>query len=95
MEPTADDRWALVKTVIEMTATIGPEDASMEAAALIREAGIVARQHTGQPPEWFTSKTMAEWLLGSFLDIVDTESWFAMDPWLSVASQRLARAESQ
>jgi hypothetical protein len=94
MEATADDRWNLVKTVSEMTATVGPEDSSMAAADLIREAGIVARQHTGQPPEWFTSKTMAEWLLGSYLDIVDTDSFFAMDPWLSVASQRLARAEA-
>jgi hypothetical protein len=94
MEATAAERWELVKRVIEMTETPGSEysQSAGPVAGIIREAGIVARQHTGMAPDWFTSKTLAEWLLGSYLDIVDTESWFAMDPWLSVASERLARA---
>lgn len=104
MDETAEARWQLVSDVIAMTDTSEPEVPSgaaeieeppgaAEAGDLIRKAGIVARQHTGMPPEWFTSQTLAEWLLGSYLDIVDTASWFAMDPWLSVASERMARAK--
>ncbi|HEX3540796.1 MAG TPA: hypothetical protein VHT75_10185 [Acidimicrobiales bacterium] len=96
MEDTAAGRWELLREVIALTDAPGTEYAQTTgpAAELIRNAGIEVRQHTGKPPEWFTSKTLAEWLLGSYLDIVATESWFAMDPWLSVASERLAAAEA-
>jgi hypothetical protein len=95
MDDTAEARWGLVRQVIAMTDAPGTEYAQTTgpAAELIREAGIVVRQHTGKPPEWFTSQTLAEWLLGSYLDIVATESWFALDPWLSVAAERAAAAE--
>jgi hypothetical protein len=104
MDETAEARWQLVSEVIEMTDTTEPEvptgaaeieepPGAQEAAALIRKAGIVPRQHTGMPADWFTSETLAEWLLGSYLDIVDSASWFAMDPWLSVAHERLARSQ--
>ena len=103
MDDSAEARWQLVSQVIEMTDTSGADVATgaaefeeplgaAEAADLIRKAGIVTRMHTGMPADWFTAQTMAEWLLGSYLDIVDTASWFAMDPWLSVASERLSRS---
>lgn len=100
MEATAEDRWKLIERVIELTDTPlddapGSEHVPVkEAADLIREAGIVARLHTGLPAELFGSKTTAEWLLGSYLDIVDQDAAFAVDPWLQVASERLARANN-
>jgi hypothetical protein len=99
MEATAEDRWQLVERVIELTDTDLTDSPKLEhvpvaeAAELIREAGIVARQHTGLPAELFGSKTTAEWLLGSYLDIVNQDAVFAVDPWLQVASERLARAK--
>jgi hypothetical protein len=94
MEDDPEGRWELVRRVIELTDSAEPEQSSSAVAAdLIRKAGIVTRMHTGMPPEWFTLQTMAEWLLGSYLDIVDTQSWFAIDPWISVATERLDRAQ--
>ncbi len=95
MEDTADDRWKLVERVIEITNAAGPEYATLsEGADLIREAGIVPKQHEGKPAIWFTSETMAEWLLGAYLDIVDQDASFAIVPWIQVATERLARAEA-
>ncbi|WP_182006318.1 hypothetical protein [Priestia aryabhattai] len=47
---------------------------------LLESRGIVENMYVGQPKEFFsTDEEIAEWYLGQYINIINQESWFAMN----------------
>lgn len=72
-------RIDLLKEVIEAVDRSGPSSTG-EIALMIQENGIDENMHVGQTQEFFEDKEkVAEWYLGQFLNIINKQSWFAMN----------------
>jgi hypothetical protein len=60
--------WRVVNEIADAT-----EDAK-RIRAIIAEAGIQPNMHVGTDPEAFTPSIVAEWVLGQWADMIDSDS---------------------
>ena len=49
----------------------------------LKNVGIYANMHVGTPQEHFTPRMVLEWYAGSIIDIVEKQSWFAVNSWIN------------
>ena len=55
-----------------------------EVREVLKERGLEANCHQGKPSEFFTNEELTiEWYAGQLLDIVDNQSWFAMNSFIN------------
>jgi hypothetical protein len=54
-----------------------------EAIKSLIDAGITANMHVGVPQENFTQRMVLEWYAGSIINIVEKQSWFAVNSWIN------------
>ena len=71
------DLKSVVREVILKVADGGITDAK-EGAERLRPLVPAGQPHRGKEPDDFAPDTIVEWYAGEFLDIVDTQSWYAM-----------------
>jgi hypothetical protein len=79
------DLAALIRGVVRTTEQ-GGLSVARRMATRLRQAGIVAGAHVGDPAfatGAASSRMVAEWYAGQFLYIVEGEQWFAMNSLLN------------
>lgn len=85
---TMSDLTILIRGVVERVERGGPETARIEAQAVAEELarrGLGRACHVGRAT--FTPEEALEWYAGQFIDIVEGESWLAMNSWLNVVDK--------
>lgn len=56
----------------------GGIDTAVSVAKLFSEVGFIKNAHLGYEGEWTPRQTM-EWYAGQLINVVENESWFAMN----------------
>jgi hypothetical protein len=57
-----------------------------EAIEPLKRVGLYANMHVGVAEEEFTQRMTLEWYAGSIIDIVEKQSWFAVNSWVNYSS---------
>lgn len=69
----------LLKQIVERVENSNPSSLG-NVVNTLEENGIENNMHVGKPRDFFdTDEKVAEWYLGQYLNIIDKESWYAMN----------------
>lgn len=80
-------RKILIKLRDTPFATSGGLAEAARLSAFLKSCGFVRGQHRGVSPAEFDDKAELEWYIGQGINIIDSESWFAMNIWLNIIEE--------